>query len=112
MEVKDGTGFKTVLGDTAMEQGGRYYFQVLIKHGSLVKIGVSRKDINMEQAFCDNNNGWAIYNGELRHGSNSTGSKFGRPLTAGDHVGVLLDTIEGTLAFQVNGEDWGVAFKD
>ena len=36
--------------------------------------------------------GWAFYNGELRHGSNSSGSKYGKPLNEGDLLGVLFDS--------------------
>lgn len=36
--------------------------------------------------------GWAFYNGEVRHGSNSSGSKFGKPLNEGDILGVLFDS--------------------
>ena len=44
--------------------------------------------------------------------SNSTGAKYGTALKAGDHVGVMLDMVEGTLSFSKNGEHWGIAFKD
>ncbi len=46
------------------------------------------------KAFCDSDQGWAIYNGEIRHGSNSNGSKYGRSVKPGDLIGVMLDTIE------------------
>ena len=46
------------------------------------------------QAFSDTESGWAIYNGELRHASNSTGTKYGCLLKNDDTVGVLFDTIE------------------
>ncbi len=36
--------------------------------------------------------GWALYNGEVRHGSNSSGSKFGKPFNEGDFIGVLFDS--------------------
>ena len=38
--------------------------------------------------------GWAIYNGELRHNSNSFGTKYGPKIEVGDVIGVLLDMIE------------------
>ena len=49
---------------------------------------------SLQQAFCDSEQGWAIYNGEIRNGSNSNGSKYGRSVKPGDFVGVMLDTIE------------------
>eukprot|EP00831_Metopus_contortus_P084658 TRINITY_DN9663_c0_g1_i5.p1 TRINITY_DN9663_c0_g1~~TRINITY_DN9663_c0_g1_i5.p1 ORF type:complete len:181 (+),score=55.43 TRINITY_DN9663_c0_g1_i5:72-614(+) len=53
-----------------------------------------------------------IYNGELRHNSNSTGAKYGKKLVAGNVVGVMLDMIEGTLSFSINDQNFGIAFKD
>jgi len=38
--------------------------------------------------------GWAIYNGELRHNSNSSGPKYGSTIQAGDVIGVLVDMAE------------------
>ena len=46
------------------------------------------------QAFSDSCTGWALYNGELRHNSNSQGDKYGGSLHPGDTVGVHLDMIE------------------
>ena len=56
--------------------------------------------------------GWGIYNGELRHNSNSTGPKYGQALNTGDLIGVALDMTKGTLSFYKNNVCWGVAFKD
>eukprot|EP00349_Pseudokeronopsis_sp_Brazil_P004936 CAMPEP_0202959408 /NCGR_PEP_ID=MMETSP1396-20130829/3596_1 /ASSEMBLY_ACC=CAM_ASM_000872 /TAXON_ID= /ORGANISM="Pseudokeronopsis sp., Strain Brazil" /LENGTH=99 /DNA_ID=CAMNT_0049677945 /DNA_START=183 /DNA_END=482 /DNA_ORIENTATION=+ len=95
-----------------MTEEGRYYFQLKLVHGHLLKIGVSRKEIEPEQAFCDTPKGWALYNGELRHNSNSNGQKYGAKLETGDVVGVLVDMVEGTLSFMKNGRYMGVAFKD
>jgi hypothetical protein len=79
----------------------------------LLKIGVSRPDINgYDEAFCDTTKGWAIYNGETRHNSNSTGPKYGSALQPGDTLGVALDMVDGTLSYYRNGQYWGVAFKD
>jgi hypothetical protein len=67
---------------------------------------------SFDEAFCDTTKGWAIYNGETRHNSNSTGPKYGSALQPGDIIGVALDMVDGTLAYYRNGQYWGVAFKD
>lgn len=104
-----------------MPKGGRYFFQVQVIRGVLLKIGVSKAGANPDkvrkssiklQAFCDTDEGWGMYNGELRHASNQQGSKYGEPLKEGDVVGVMLDSIAGELGFVRNGHCWGVAFKD
>jgi len=109
--VNEGSGFKTTLGNVAFTPGNKYYFEIFVSKGSLIKIGVSRGDVNVEEAFSDGPKGWAIYNGELRHNNNSTGSKYGSTYTSGDTIGVMLDTIEGTLSFSKNNTGWGAAYK-
>ena len=47
--VSDGNTFKTVIGDAAMTPGGRYFFEVQIKSGNLIKIGVCRRTIDPEK---------------------------------------------------------------
>lgn len=41
LKVRDGTGFKTVMGDVALPAGGKYYFVLKIVQGSLIKIGIT-----------------------------------------------------------------------
>ena len=53
-----------------------------------------------------------MYNGELRHNSNSSGPKYGVVLKNNDTVGVLFDMIEGSLTFSINRIDYGIAYKD
>lgn len=50
-----------------------------------------------DQAFSDSPDGWAFYNGELRHNSNNEGRKYGDAIKPGDVVAVILDTIEVSL---------------
>lgn len=40
--VSDGNAFKTVIGDQPMTPGGRYFFEVRVNAGQLIKIGVCR----------------------------------------------------------------------
>ena len=47
--VSDGNTFKTVIGDTAMTPGGRYYFEVQVNSGYLIKIGICRKSVDCEK---------------------------------------------------------------
>lgn len=48
-KVREGSGFKTTLGTEVFEAGGRYYFELFINKGHLIKIGVCRLDINLEE---------------------------------------------------------------
>ena len=52
----------------------------------------------MCQSFSDSKNGWAYYNGELRHGSNHEGPKYGETSGKGDVVAVILDTVQVSYA--------------
>ena len=53
-----------------------------------------RDIIGCLKAFCDSSDGWAFYNGELRHGNKNNGPRYGQAVNKGDMVGVKLDTIE------------------
>jgi len=57
-------------------------------------VGVARPDVSVEEAFCDSSKGWGIYNGEIRHSSNSSGTKYGTAFKENDVIGVYLDMIE------------------
>lgn len=95
---KEGSGFKTTIGTEIFVEGGRYYFEIFINKGQLVKIGVCRPTpLNLEEAFSDTIHGWGIYNGETRHNSNSAGPKYGTQIQAGDIIGIALDMVDGTL---------------
>ena len=41
--VSDGNTFKTVVGDQPMTPGGRYFFELRVNAGYLIKIGICRK---------------------------------------------------------------------
>jgi hypothetical protein len=67
--------------------------------------------LSLSKAFCDTPDGWAIYNGELRHNSNAMGEKYGEVFGPGDIIGVNLDMQQGTISFSKNSVEWGVAFR-
>lgn len=50
--------------------------------------------------------------GQLRHGSNATGSAYGKRFKKEGILGVCLNMNKGTLSFALNGENMGVAFTD
>jgi hypothetical protein len=79
-----------------------------------IKIGIANKtNFNLNTAFCDYDYGWGYYGlGQLRHGNNSTGPKYGKPFKNGGYVGVYLDMNKGQLAFSLNGEFMGMAYEE
>lgn len=79
-----------------------------------LKIGVSGNNIfDFNTAFCDHKFGFAFYGlAQLRHGSNATGSQFGKRFKKTGILGIYLNMNKGTLSFSINGEDMGVAFQD
>ena len=78
-----------------------------------LKIGVTtKKEFNMNSAFCDYEFGYAYYGvGQLRHESNSIGANYGKKFKNYGVLGVCLNMINGTLSFALDGEYWGVAFR-
>ena len=91
-----------------MVAGYKHYFEIELIKGNLMKIGVCRKDAPFEQmSFCDTDQGWAVYNGELRHGSNHTSKKYisktsSTKFKAGETIGVMVDMINGIISFTKN----------
>jgi hypothetical protein len=64
-------------------------------------------------AFCDHKSGYAFYGlAQLRHGSNATGSQYGKRFKKSGVLGVFLNMNKGKLYFSLNGENMGVAFED
>jgi len=64
-------------------------------------------------AFCDYDFGFAFYGmGQLRHGSNAEGKKYGVAFKKRGILGVYLDMDKGTLTFSIDGICYGVAFED
>ena len=120
LKVMNASGFKTAFGDTPMLPRQNYFFMIKIVKGGFVKIGVAKKDDTpFDIAFCDKENGWALYNGELRNNSNCQGKPYALELKGGsraeegDVVGVLVERKEyGRIAFIKNGKYMGVAFED
>ena len=96
------------------------YFQLRIIRGVGLKIGVARPGCDMDSAFCDEVNGWGLFDGALRHGKEMPrpyGAKIngvheGSRLDDGDVVGVLVDRIDGRLTYYKNGHSLGLAFED
>ena len=50
--------------------------------------------------------------GQLRHGSNASGPAYGKKFKKDGVLGVCLNMNTGVLAFSLNGEYMGVAYKD
>lgn len=106
--------FRTVLGDQSFN-GGIHYWEIHAdsRTDNELKIGVSLKnDFNFNSAFCDYEYGFAFYGlAQLRHGSNASGSGYGKKFKKEGVLGVFLDMNKGILSFALNGEFFGQAFK-
>ena len=48
--------------------------------------------------------------GQLRNGSNASGSSYGKKFKKAGVLGVYLNMNAGTLSFSLNGENMGVAY--
>jgi E3 ubiquitin-protein ligase NRDP1 len=66
---------------------------------------------NTNSSFSDLESGFAYYGlGQLRNGSNASGSAYGKRFKKKGVLGVQLNLTKGTLSFSLNGESFGVAF--
>ena len=107
--------FRTVYADIELTEG-IYYWEIIgdFRCEHELKIGVSGEKVtNQKAAFSDYNYGWAYFGvGQLRHGSNSVGPKYGKPFKKQGVLGVFINMNKGTLAFALDGQYFGVAFED
>ena len=107
--------FRTIIASQPFLSGSHYWEVIAdARTDHALKIGVSlQQRFSATNAFCDYDFGFGFYGtGELRHGSNGEGTKYGKPIKKRGIVGVCLNMSEGTLEFAIDGEYFGVAFKD
>lgn len=107
--------YKNVFGSTGF-LGGVQYWEIIIdsRTQNELKIGVSKeRKKDMLGAFSDYQTGYAYYGlGELRRGEDSNGIKYGKKFRKSGIIGICLNMDQGTLSFSLNGEYFGIAFKD
>jgi hypothetical protein len=106
--------FRNIYGSIGFT-GGKHYWEIVTDSKNMhdMKIGISKKIDYGVGAFSDNLNGWAYYSiGELRHGNNTNGKKYGKKFKMTGIIGVCLNMIDGTLQFSLNGEIFPVAFNE
>jgi len=107
--------YKNIFGSVGF-MGGSQYWEIIIdsRTQNELKIGVSKeRKKGLAGAFSDTSSGFAYYGlGELRHGEDGTGVKYGKKFRKSGIIGVYLNMDQGTLTFSLNGEYFGPAFKD
>jgi len=90
--------FRTVIGDTPFFNGVHYWEIIADERtDNELKIGVTcKKDINLNSAFCDYENGFSYYGlGQLRHNSNASGPSYGKRFKKEGVLGICLNMIKG-----------------
>lgn len=107
--------FKTVYATEPFSAGSRHFFAVKFLKGCNFKIGVCKKNSDIEVAFCDSPDGYGLYSaGCLRSGSKTTGRKYAQAFRGTkdqDVIGVYIDSIEGRLFFSKNSEVFETAYE-
>lgn len=89
IKVRDGSGFKTVMGDVALPAGGKYFFVFKIVQGTLIKIGVTSSPDNLEQvSISEFTSAWRL----------SVTQKRGGPSTTAKSVTVVTQTAQSMVA--------------
>jgi hypothetical protein len=107
--------FRTMISSRPF-MDGVHYWEIIAdaRTEHELKIGVTlQQKFNTSNSFCDYDFGYGFYGlGELRHGSNANGVKYGKFFKKKGILGVLLDMDKGTLSFAIDGEFFGQAFQD
>lgn len=102
--------FRTMISNRPF-MDGQHYWEIIAdaRTEHELKIGVTtQQKFSVSNAFCDYDFGFGFYGfGQLRHGSNAEGNKYGKPFKKKGILGVYLDMDKGTLAFALDGEYFG-----
>lgn len=105
--------FRTMISNRPF-MDGQHYWEIIAdaRTEHELKIGVTtQQKFSVSNAFCDYDFGFGFYGfGQLRHGSNADGRKYGKPFKKKGILGVYLDMDKGTLHFALDGENFGQAF--
>jgi len=115
--IKDGN---SCFGKLVVKNKMKAKWEVTVKQGDNVGIGVcnisgglsAKNKKLLTQSFTSDINGYGYMSGDGGCQRSGRHKKYGKPFKAGDKVGVILDTQEKSLSFELNGEDLGVAFKN
>lgn len=107
--------FRTMVSNRPF-MDGQHYWEVIAdaRTEHELKIGITlQQKFSVSNAFCDYDFGYGFYGmGQLRHGSNAEGIKYGKSFKKKGILGIFLDMNKGSLAFAIDGEYFGVAFVD
>ena len=112
-------GNAACLGNVALNPGCLHFWEIKPDwhvYGTSAVVGVATSDFAFDSITCSYEHGigkdaesWGYsYKGSWVHGGSHTPAK---PWGQGSIVGVLLDRWRGTLAFYLNREPLGIAFK-
>lgn len=105
--------FRTMISNRPF-MDGIHYWEIIAdaRTEHELKIGITlQQKFSVSYAFCDYDFGFGFYGmGQLRHGSNAEGIKYGRHFKKKGILGVLLDMNMGQLSFAMDGEFFGNAF--
>jgi hypothetical protein len=95
---------------------GVHYWEIIAddRTENELKIGIAtKKDFNLNSAFCDFEFGYAYYGlGQLRHNSNASGPQYGKKFKKEGVLGCCLNMNKGVLSFSLNGEYMGPAYTN
>jgi len=107
--------FRTMVSNRPF-MDGQHYWEIIAdaRTEHELKIGITlQQKFSVSNAFCDYDFGYGFYGmGQLRHGSNAEGIKYGKSFKKKGILGIFLDMNKGSLAFAIDGEYFGVAFVD
>jgi len=90
--------FRSVIANRPFSDGVHYWEIIADSRTEHeLKIGVTtQQTFNLSNAFCDHEFGFAYYGlGQLRHGNNAEGFKYGKPFKRKGVLGVCLDMDKG-----------------
>ena len=105
--------WSTVLGNVGF-MIGKNHWKIRIERSptAYLFVGIATKDANLSTFLGGDENGWGYIGDRALYHKRNKVKLYGERFGQGDVIGVTLDMDEGTLSFDKNGEDLGVAITN
>jgi len=102
----------TCLGELIVGDNMYVEWQVNLDHGDEFHLGIVTNDINVNKFFGIQDGGYCYNTKNGRKMTSGAASKYGSKCKRGDKISVILDTKQHCVAFKMNDEDQGIAYKN
>ncbi|KAH3767585.1 defective in cullin neddylation protein 1 [Pelomyxa schiedti] len=112
LEASNNSFYHSCVKGEVRVTSGKWYFEVRVVSNGNMSIGWAAQAFKGAGTVGSDGVSWGWDGGSSRKSYNDRKEAYGHNWYQGDIVGVLLDADAGTLAYTLNGEELGVAYRN